>query len=116
MSIMKDIKTGNKVLLKTGSFGYPEYSIETVERTTNTTIFVEGKKYRMADGRLIGHTKSWSPTPVISAASMEDISRVNKINMAKRINDFRFRVTNDDPLLDTIYDFLTQHEFLTNGK
>lgn len=108
------MKQGDKVLLKTGSFGYPDYSVETVERTTDTTVFVAGKKYRKKDGRLIGHTQSWSPAPTISLATTEEIIRVNKLKMAKKINDFRFKITSEDPLLDTIYDFLTEHNLINN--
>lgn len=87
---LENLKAGDRVYINRGSTLGNNYTPATVERTTKTTIIVNGKKYRKSDGVMQGEythfaPQLFEPTEALDAGYKAYLLRkdLEKVNFSK---------------------------------
>lgn len=91
---LNELKTGDKVIVKTGYYGS---DLKKVEKITPTQIVVGGSRFRKKDGYLMGANDIWCTTKLHPATEYE----VNKIiykKLRSKIKQRNFDSVSDEKI------------------
>ncbi len=83
MKWLENLKEGDRVYVGRGSTFCSNYAPATVERTTKTTVIVDGKKYRKTDGKLQGSEPFF--TPQLCEATPERDAKCRAYQLKERL-------------------------------